>query len=154
MFMKETFCLIAGVVGGFIAAIFGGWDSALVTLIIFMGVDFLTGLATATMGKSKKSPSGRLSSSAGWIGLLKKFCVLLLIVVAVRIDILLGTTYIRDAVCIAFCVNELLSILENTSLMGIPYPPALRNAIDVLQEKAGRMQEEKKEDDDNGNSET
>ena len=114
----------------------------------------MTGLVTAAMGKSKKSKTGKLSSSAGWIGLMKKFCVLMLIVVAVRIDILLGTTYIRDAVCIAFCVNELLSILENTSLMGIPYPLALRNAIDVLQEKAGRMQEEKKEDDDNGNSET
>ena len=153
MFMKETFCLIAGVVGGFIATLLGGWDSALVTLLIFMGVDFATGLVTAAMGKSKKSKTGKLSSSAGWIGLMKKFCVLMLIVVAVRIDILLGTTYIRDAVCIAFCVNELLSILENTSLMGIPYPPALRNAIDVLQEKAGRMQEEKEEN-DNGNSES
>lgn len=154
MFMKEWICTIAGLAGGFIAAIFGGWDSALVTLLIFMGVDFLTGLVTAAMGKSKKSASGRLSSSAGWIGLLKKFCVLLLIVVAVRIDILLGTTYVRDAVCIAFCVNELLSILENTSLMGIPYPPALKNAIDVLQEKAGRIQENNKEESDHGNSET
>lgn len=152
--MKEWICTFTGVIGSFVAAIFGGWDSALVTLLIFMGVDFATGLVTAAMGKSKKSKTGKLSSSAGWIGLMKKFCVLMLIVVAVRIDILLGTTYIRDAVCIAFCVNELLSILENTSLMGIPYPPALRNAIDVLQEKAGRMQEEKKEDDDNGNSET
>ena len=151
--MKEWICTFTGVIGSFVASIFGGWDSALVTLLIFMGVDFVTGLVTAAMGKSKKSKTGKLSSSAGWIGLMKKFCVLMLIVVAVRIDILLGTTYIRDAVCIAFCVNELLSILENTSLMGIPYPPALRNAIDVLQEKAGRMQEEK-EDDDNGNSET
>lgn len=151
--MREWICTFTGVIGSFVASIFGGWDSALVTLLIFMGVDFVTGLVTAAMGKSKKSKTGKLSSSAGWIGLMKKFCVLMLIVVAVRIDILLGTTYIRDAVCIAFCVNELLSILENTSLMGIPYPPALRNAIDVLQEKAGRMQEEKEEN-DNGDSET
>ena len=74
MFMKEWICTIAGLAGGFIAAIFGGWDSALVTLLIFMGADFLTGLVTAAMGKSKKSASGRLSSSAGWIGLMKKFC--------------------------------------------------------------------------------
>ena len=40
MKMKETICTIAGLVGGFIAAIFGGWDSALVTLVIFMGIDF------------------------------------------------------------------------------------------------------------------
>lgn len=149
MFMKETFCLIAGVVGGFIAAIFGGWDSALVTLIVFMGVDFFTGVVTAAMGRSKHTDSGGLSSKAGWIGLAKKVCTLLLIAVAVRMDILLGTTYIRDAVCISFCLNELLSIVENTSLMGVPFPPAIKKAIDVLQTKIGRMEEEIKEENDN-----
>lgn len=57
-------------------------------------------------------------------------------------DILLGTTYIRDAVCISFCLNELLSIVENTCLMGIPFPPAIKKAIDVLQTKVGRIEEE------------
>ena len=78
----------------------------------------------------------------------------MLIVVAVRMDILLNTNYIRDAVCISFCLNELLSIVENTSLMGIPYPPAIKKAIDVLQTKVGRVEEEIKEENDNGNSET
>ena len=133
--MKETFCLIAGVVGGFIAALLGGWDSALATLVVFMGIDFVTGLVTAAMGKSKHSRSGALNSKAGWIGLAKKFCILLMVVVGVRIDILLGTTYIRDTVCISFCLNELLSIIENATLMGIPYPPALKNAIEVLQKR-------------------
>jgi len=138
MFMKEWICMIAGIVGGFIAAIFGGWDSALATLVVFMGIDFVTGLVTAVMGKSKHSRSGALNSKAGWIGLAKKFCILLMVVVGVRIDILLGTTYIRDTVCISFCLNELLSIIENTTLMGIPYPPALKNAIEVLQKQTGR----------------
>ena len=74
-------------------------------------------------------------------GLAKKVCTLMLIVVAVRMDILLNTNYIRDAVCISFCLNELLSIVENTSLMGIPYPPAIKKAIDVLQTKIGRTEE-------------
>ena len=52
-----------------------------------------------------------------------------------RMDILIGTTYIRDATCIGFCVNELLSIVENTSLMGIPYPEPIRKGIEVLQNK-------------------
>lgn len=149
MFMKETFCLITGVVGGFIATLLGGWDSALATLVVFMGIDFVTGLVTAVMGKSKHSRSGALNSKAGWIGLAKKFCILLMVVVGVRIDILLGTTYIRDTVCISFCLNELLSIIENTTLMGIPYPPAIKKAIDVLQTKVGRMEEEIKEENDN-----
>ena len=93
--MKETICTVIGMVGG--------WDSALVTLVIFMGVDFVTGFVTAAMGKSKHSASGRLNSKAGWVGLAKKFCVLLMIVVAVRIDILLGiadlniSIMVRDA---------------------------------------------------------
>lgn len=141
--MKETICLVIGAIGGFIASLFGGWDSALVTLIIFMAVDFTTGMITAAMGRSKHTDSGRLSSKAGWIGLAKKCCILMLIIVAVRLDILLNTNYVRDAVCIGFCANEVLSIIENTSLMGIPYPPVLKNAIEVLQKQAGR-----KDDDD------
>ena len=141
--MKDWICAISGMIGGAIAAIFGGWDSALITLLIFMGVDFVTGTVCAAMGKSEK---GKLSSKTSWFGLTKKFCVLLLLVVAVRIDIMLGTTYVRDAVCIGFCCNELLSIMENTTLMGIPYPKAMKNALEVLQEKAGR-----KDDEDEGN---
>ena len=139
--MKDTICLIAGIVGGFIATLLGGWDSALATLVVFMGIDFVTGIVTAAMGKSKHSESSTLNSTAGWVGLAKKFCILLMVVVGVRIDILIGTNYIRDAVCISFCLNELLSIVENTSLMGIPYPPAIQKAIDVLQTKIGRTEE-------------
>ena len=102
---------------------------------LLLGVDFATGFITAGMGKSKHSDSGCLSSKAGWFGLTKKVCTLMLIVVAVRIDVLLGTTYIRDAVCISFCLNELLSIVENTSLMGVPFPTPIKKAIDVLQTK-------------------
>ena len=150
MFMKEWICMIAGIVGGFITTLLGGWDSALATLVVFMGIDFVTGLVTAAMGKSKHSRSGALNSKAGWIGLAKKFCILLMVAVGVRIDILLGTTYIRDTVCISFCLNELLSIIENATLMGIPFPPVIKKAIDVLQTKIGRAEEkiEKGETDD------
>ena len=88
---------------------------------VTIGIDFVTGVVTAVMGKSKHSDSGALNSKAGWIGLAKKFCILLMVMVGVRIDILVGTNYIRDTVCISFCLNELLSIVENASLMGIPY---------------------------------
>jgi toxin secretion/phage lysis holin len=140
--MKEEIRTVAGIVGGFFAMLLGGWDSAMITLVIFMAIDFTTGFIAAMLGRSKHSWTGRLSSKAGWYGLAKKFCTLLIIVVAVRIDLLIGTTYIRDATCIGFCVNELLSIVENTSLMGVPYPDAIKKAIDVLQKKAGKMNED------------
>ena len=113
---------------------------------LLLGVDFATGFITAGMGKSKHSDSGGLSSKAGWFGLAKKVCTLMLIVVAVRIDVLLGTTYIRDAVCISFCLNELLSIVENTSLMGVPFPAPIKKAIDVLQTKVGRTEDKVNEE--------
>ncbi len=94
-----------------------------------MGIDFVTGIVTAAMGKSKHSESGTLNSTAGWVGLAKKFCILLMVIVGVRSDILIGTNYIRDAVCISFCLNELLSIIENTTLMGIPFPPAFKKQL-------------------------
>ncbi len=144
--MKEFICTVTGMIGGFISALFGGWDSAFITLLIFMGIDFATGFITAGMGKSKHSDSGGLSSKAGWFGLAKKVCTLMLIVVAVRIDVLLGTTYIRDAVCISFCLNELLSIVENTSLMGVPFPAPIKKAIDVLQTKVGRTDDKVNEE--------
>ena len=139
--MKEEISTVAGIVGGFFAMLLGGWYSAMITLVIFMAIDFTTGFIAAMLGRSKHSWTGRLSSKAGWYGLAKKFCTLLIIVVAVRIDLLIGTTYIRDATCIGFFVNELLSIVENTSLMGVPYPDAIKKAIDVLQKKAGKMNE-------------
>lgn len=133
--MKETICTIAGVVGSFIAGLFGGWDTSLVTLLLFMGIDYITGLAVAACGKSPKSDTGMLSSKIGWRGIAKKCVSLLLVLVAVRLDITLGTSYIRDAVCIAFVANELLSITENAGLLGVPLPTVITKAIEILQSK-------------------
>ena len=133
--MKESICAVFGVVGSFIAGLFGGWDASLATLLIFMGVDYLTGLIVAATGKSLKSENGHLSSLIGWKGLAKKGVSLLLVLVAVRLDIMLGTSYIRDGVCIAFMVNELISIVENAGLLGVPMPEVLTKAIDLLQNK-------------------
>jgi toxin secretion/phage lysis holin len=133
--MKETICAAIGIVGSFVAGIFGGWDAAMASLLLFMAVDYITGLIVAVSGKSPKSESGKLSSKIGWTGLAKKCIVLLLVAVAVRLDMLLGTSYIRDGVCIAFMCNEVISILENAGLMGVPLPSVLQDAIDLLQKK-------------------
>ena len=67
--MKEGIFTGIGVVGGFIASLFVGWDAALVTLIIFMGVDYLTGLIVAgVFHNSEKTETGTLESRAGWKG--------------------------------------------------------------------------------------
>ena len=127
-----------GIVGGVIAAMFGGWSDALITLIVFMSIDYATGLIVAgVFKKSKKSESGALESRAGFKGLCRKGVALLIVLVAVRLDIVMHTSYIKDAVIIAFIANESISIIENAGLMGIPVPSIIAKAIDVLKEKDG-----------------
>ncbi|MDE5737873.1 MAG: phage holin family protein [Oscillospiraceae bacterium] len=133
--MKESLCLATGVFGSLIAGLFGGWDASMISLLIFMGVDYITGLIVAAVGKSPKTKSGSLKSEIGWKGLAKKCVILLLVLVAVRLDITIGTSYIRDAVCISFMVNELISIIENAGILGIPIPDAVKNTIELLKTK-------------------
>ena len=81
--MKSAILTSVGAVGGFVASLFGGWDTALVTLIIFMGVDYLTGLIVAgVFHNSEKTASGTLESRAGWKGLSRKGVSLLVVLVA------------------------------------------------------------------------
>lgn len=132
--MKDILCTTCGMLGAAIAKIFGGWSDGLTTLLIFMGVDYVTGLLLGAMGKSKKTESGALSSGACWRGLIKKGVTLLIILVACRLDLLIGTSYIRDAAIIAFCVSEALSILENAGMMGVPVPSVITKAIESLKQ--------------------
>ena len=134
--MKQGILTIIGATGAFIANLFGGWDAGLTTLVIFMVMDYLTGFIVAGIfHKSKKTENGALSSKAGLQGIAKKIMMLLMVLVAVRLDILTGTDYIRDAVIIALCGNELISIIENAGLMGVPIPKKLKEAIEVLSRK-------------------
>lgn len=134
--MRENiFCSIIGVTGGFISALFGGWSSALTTLIIFMAIDYITGIIVAgVFKKSKKTETGALESYTGWKGLCRKGVSLLIVLIACRLDITLGSSFIRDAVIIAFIANETISIIENAGLMGIPIPSIITKAIDCLEE--------------------
>lgn len=116
--MKNGICTIVGVVGSFIASLFGGWDTALVTLMIFMAVDYITGLVVAgVFHKSPKTDGGTLESRAGWKGLCRKGMTLLVVLVACRLDLIMGSNFIRDATIIAFIANETISIIENAGLM-------------------------------------
>lgn len=145
--MKEKICVGLGIVGGFVSAAFGGWSGALTTLVIFMAVDYVSGLVVAgVFHKSKKSESGALSSIAGWKGLCRKCMSLLFVLVGYRLDLVLGTSYIRDALVVGFISNELISIVENAGLMGLPLPDVVQKAIDLLRGKSdGTSPEEKQE---------
>lgn len=135
--MRLKLLSIIGIMGSFLASVFGGFDAALVTLLIFMGVDYVTGLIVAgVFHTSKKTKNGTLESRAGWKGLCRKGVTLLVVLVACRLDMVMGSSFIRDAVVIAFIANETISIIENAGLMGVPIPIAITRAIEVLKNKA------------------
>lgn len=135
--MKQFICTMIGAVGSGIAALFGGWDTGLVSLLIFMGLDYVSGLVVAgVFHKSNKTATGSLESKTCWKGLCRKCMTLVFVLVSYRLDLIIGTNYIRDAVIIAFMANELISLVENAGLMGIPLPAVITKAIDILQKKS------------------
>lgn len=133
---KNILISIVGIIGSAIASAFGGWTTGLTTLVIFMAIDYITGLIVAgVFHKSTKTETGTLESRAGFKGLCRKGAMLLVVLVAYRLDLAVGTAYIKDAVIIAFMANEAISIIENAGLMGVPMNDTIKNAIDILQKK-------------------
>lgn len=125
-----------GIVGSFISNFFGGWNEAMTTLCIFMLIDYITGLIVAGVFKnSTKTKDGGLESKAGYKGLARKFATLLLVLVACRLDLVIGICFVRDCVIIAFITNETISITENIGLMGVPLPKVIEKAITLLNQK-------------------
>ena len=94
---KNIVSAIVSAIGGFIVGFLGGVDALLIALIIFMAVDYLTGLAVALVfHKSKKTEGGGASSKEGFKGIVKKVCILLLVGLAHEIDLIVGADYIRS----------------------------------------------------------
>ena len=135
--MKYKIFTATALAGGTFAALFGGWDKALQTLVIFMVIDYLSGLIVAGIfHNSRKTENGALESRAGWKGLCRKAMTLFYVLIAAQLDSLLGIDYARDVVCVGFIANETLSIVENAGLMGIPLPEGIKRAVDVLKTSA------------------
>ena len=130
-------CTAVGTAGAAVAKALGGWDNGVITLIIFMVIDYVMGLIVAGVFKnSEKSENGGLSSRVCWVGLARKVMTLLFVIIAYRLDLMLSTDYIRNGVIIGFCASELISICENAGLMGVPLPSVITKAIDILKSKS------------------
>ena len=101
-----------------------------------MIIDYVSGLLVASVfHQSPITKTGTLESRAGFKGLCRKGMILLFVLIGYRLDLALDVDYIKNAVCIAFMVNELISIVENAGLMGLPVPSVITKAIDVLSQK-------------------
>ena len=131
--MKEWVCTVAGFLGAGLSWFFGGFDEVLAALVILMALDYLSGSIVALVfHNSKKTESGCYNSAYGLKGLCKKGLMLLLVLLAVQLDRMMDTAYIRDAVCIGLSANEVISVTENLGLAGIPMPKVITKALEQL----------------------
>lgn len=121
----------------FAATAMGGWNGAAEALCYIMAFDYLSGFAVAGAGKSKKTKNGRLSSAAGFKGLIKKALIMGVVALAHLLDKGTGQTANtwRDITCYCYMANEFLSIIENLGLLGIWIPPPLVKMLEVMQNK-------------------
>lgn len=147
MHVKTLTSSFIGIVGGGILMALGGWDDCLKLLVILMFVDYASGFAVAVTGNSPKTENGGISSKAGIMGLFRKIMELAFVMIGHQIDAATGIGYIRNAIIIGFAVNEMISVMENAGLMGLPLPSAVTKALDVLKSKVST------DDDDDNNEE-
>lgn len=119
------------------AYLFGGFDAMMQMLCIVMLIDFFTGLLVAAVfHKSPKTKGGTLSSNAALTGLIRKICLLFLVILITRLSQTIGDSgFCRSTAIIFFTVNEALSVLENMGLMGVQYPAWLRESLEILLHK-------------------
>ena len=133
---KNVFISSFSIVTGLITSLLGGWTKGLNSLVVLMITDYIIGMILAIVfKKSSKTDTGGCSSKVGFVGLLKKFIILLMVVVGNQVDLLLSVHYVKDCCCIGFCANEIISIVENVGLMGIKLPKIITDSISILQKK-------------------
>ena len=119
---------LSSIIVGALSYMLGGWDSLTIALLIFMALDYLTGVLKALYDK-------KLSSKAGFRGIIKKVVILVLVTTAVVVERELGIPAIREVTIVFFAVNEALSIIENSVEIGIPIPEKLKEALLQIREK-------------------
>lgn len=137
MIIKDSAITVLAFIGAGITNLVGGWDKAMQTLLIFMAIDYVTGvLIAAVWQKSPKSTCGTLESKAAGKGLIRKAMYLVTILVAAQVDSILSLEPLtRDAAIIGFIGVEGMSIVENMGIMGVPLPEPVKKAFEVLKQK-------------------
>lgn len=119
----------SALLGSVLAFSFGGWTESLTLLLVLMGVDYVTGVIAAIRGGTG------LNSSVGFWGLAKKGLILLVILLAHRVDVLLGTPMVMGGAVAFYIANELLSVVENYGRLGLPLPDSIRKAVQILRDR-------------------
>lgn len=132
--MKEfwnTIQLIFAAIGGWLGYYLGGCDGLLIALVVFVAVDYITGVMCAIADK-------KLSSEVGFKGICKKVLIFILVGIANILDVhVIGTgSILRTAVIFFYISNEGLSLLENAGHLGLPIPTKLKEVLEQLHDRS------------------
>jgi toxin secretion/phage lysis holin len=106
----------------------GGIDKVFICLVILMILDYITGLLKGIKNKN-------LNSKKGFEGIIYKFCILFMIMLAEQIDIVTNQDVFRNLICYFFISNEGISLLENFSILGLPVPEKIKNLLEQLKKE-------------------
>ena len=132
--MKElwtTFQAVIAALGGWLGYFLGGCDGLLYALIVFVILDYITGVLCAIADR-------RLSSAVGFKGICRKVLIFALVGIANILDVhVIGTgCVVRTATIFFYISNEGVSILENAANLGLPIPKKVKDVLRQLHEGA------------------
>lgn len=129
--MESLIKFLFGIGGAAASFFFGGWTQLMTVLVVFIVIDFLSGVALA-------AKEGKAASRELWFGVTRKIGTLAIVAVAHLLDTIIGDAHlIRDAAIFFYLAGELLSLIENTGRLGVPIPPVITKAVQVLRGKSG-----------------
>ena len=131
--MKEIwnlFQVVLTAIGGFFGWFLGGTDGFLYALLIFVVIDYLTGVLCAIADRT-------LSSEVGFIGISRKMLIFVLVGVAHILDVyVIGDgSVLRTVIVFFYLSNEGISLLENAAHLGLPIPEKLKDVLEQLHNK-------------------
>lgn len=134
--MLEKIKFAGAGVGTFATYMFGGFDDALIFLIIVMSLDFITGLLKSWVLQT-------MSSQLGYKGITKKVLIFFVLIIATQLDRLTGVSepLFRTLVCWFYIANECISIFENCGELGVPIPEKLKDALAQIKSKGDEVNE-------------
>lgn len=127
--VANTMQYVFAAMGGALGAVMGGFDGFLYALIVFVVVDYMTGVMVGILNKE-------LSSQIGFRGIFKKVVIFSLVAVAYIIDtnVIQNGSVLRTTVIFFYLSNEGISILENAALIGLPIPKKMKDVLEQLKE--------------------
>lgn len=129
--------LIFTAIGGWLGWFLGGCDGLVIALLVFVVIDYITGVMCAIADK-------KLSSSVGFKGICRKVLIFALVGVAHIIDaqVIKTGSVLRTAVIFFYLSNEGVSLLENAAHLGLPIPEKLKDVLEQLHDRSTDHKEE------------